>query len=194
MGATGAGKTTITNLTNPLLRHRRRQVRPTTASTSARKITSRTCVARSAFVLRFVKLFTGTVAQEHRYGRLDATDEKMHCRREARPMRAICASSVVCRERHVLTGNGSSLTGPGPAHRSRVPAVADPPAMILDLRQHSPRLLRAPGPCSRAWIASWRGRTINRDRPPPVGAVRNSRRDHGPRPRSHHQRGSHTTT
>ena len=59
----------------PLLRHCRTARSATTASTSTRSRRT-TCAARLGIVLQDTHLFTGTVMENIRYGRLDATDEE----------------------------------------------------------------------------------------------------------------------
>jgi len=108
VGATGAGKTTITNLIKSDLRR------------------------SLGVVLQDVKLFTGTVMDNIRYGRLDATDEQ--CIEAAKLANA---DSFIRRLPDgydtMLTGNGSNLSQ-GQAQLLSIAraAVADPPAMILD--------------------------------------------------------------
>ena len=83
-------------------------------------------------VLQDVKLFTGTVMENIRYGRLDATDEE--CIEAAKLANA---DSFIRRLPDgydtMLTGNGSNLSQ-GQAQLLSIAraAVADPPAMILD--------------------------------------------------------------
>ena len=108
VGATGAGKTTITNIRKPDLRR------------------------SLGVVLQDVNLFTGTVMENIRYGRLDATDEE--CMAAARLANA---DDFIQRlpegYNTMLTGNGASLSqGQRQLISIARAAVADPPVMILD--------------------------------------------------------------
>lgn len=77
VGSTGAGKTTITNLIQSFLRYSGPARFVMTVSISIRSA-SRICAARWASCLQDTHLFTGTVMDNIRYGRLDATDEGVY--------------------------------------------------------------------------------------------------------------------
>ena len=74
MGATGAGKTTITNLINRFYDIADGKIRYD--GININKIRKSDLRRSLGVVLQDVKLFTGTVMDNIRYGRLDATDEE----------------------------------------------------------------------------------------------------------------------
>ena len=130
VGATGAGKPTITNLINRFYDIPDGKIRYDGINiTKIRKPDLRRSLG---VVLQDVNLFTGTVMDNIRYGRLDATDEE--CIAAAKLANA---DDFITRLPDgydtVLTGNGASLSQ---GHRQLISiaraAVADPPAMILD--------------------------------------------------------------
>lgn len=130
VGATGAGKTTITNLINRFYDIADGKIRYDGINiTKIRKPDLRRSLG---IVLQDVNLFTGTVMDNIRYGRLDATDEE--CIAAARLANA---DDFIQRlpqgYQTVLTGNGASLSqGQRQLISIARAAVADPPAMILD--------------------------------------------------------------
>ena len=130
MGATGAGKTTITNLINRFYDIADGKIRYD--GININKIRKSDLRRSLGVVLQDVKLFTGTVMDNIRYGRLDATDEQ--CIEAAKLANA---DSFIRRLPEgydtMLTGNGSNLSQ-GQAQLLSIAraAVADPPAMILD--------------------------------------------------------------
>ena len=130
MGATGAGKTTITNLINRFYDIDDGKIRYD--GINVNKIRKSDLRRSLGVVLQEVKLFTGTVMDNIRYGRLDATDEE--CIAAAKLANA---DSFIRRLPEgydtMLTGNGSNLSQ-GQAQLLSIAraAVADPPAMILD--------------------------------------------------------------
>lgn len=130
MGATGAGKTTITNLINRFYDIDDGKIRYD--GINVNKIRKSDLRRSLGVVLQEVKLFTGTVMENIRYGRLDATDEE--CIAAAKLANA---DSFIRRLPEgydtMLTGNGSNLSQ-GQAQLLSIAraAVADPPAMILD--------------------------------------------------------------
>ena len=127
---TGAGKTTITNLINRF--YDIADARSATTALNINKIRKSDLRRSLGVVLQDVKLFTGTVMENIRYGRLDATDEE--CIEAAKLANA---DSFIRRLPEgydtMLTGNGSNLSQ-GQAQLLSIAraAVADPPAMILD--------------------------------------------------------------
>ena len=130
VGATGAGKTTITNLINRFYDIADGKIRYD--GININKIHKPDLRRSLGVVLQDVKLFTGTVMENIRYGRLDATDEE--CIAAAKLANA---DSFIRRLPEgydtILTGNGSNLSQ-GQAQLLSIAraAVADPPAMILD--------------------------------------------------------------
>ena len=130
VGATGAGKTTITNLINRFYDIDDGKIRYDGINIT--KIHKSDLRRSLGVVLQDVRLFTGTVMDNIRYGRLDATDEE--CVAAAKLANA---DSFIRRLPEgydtMLTGNGSNLSQ-GQAQLLSIAraAVADPPAMILD--------------------------------------------------------------
>ena len=130
VGATGAGKTTITNLINRFYDIPDGKIRYDGINiTKIRKPDLRRSLG---VVLQDVNLFTGTVMETIRYGRLDATDEE--CMAAARLANA---DDFIQRlpegYNTMLTGNGASLSqGQRQLISIARAAVADPPVMILD--------------------------------------------------------------
>lgn len=130
VGATGAGKTTITNLINRFYDIPDGKIRYDGINiTKIRKPDLRRSLG---VVLQDVNLFTGTVMDNIRYGKLDATDEE--CIAAAKLANA---DSFITRlpdgYQTMLTGNGASLSqGQRQLISIARAAVADPPAMILD--------------------------------------------------------------
>ena len=130
MGATGAGKTTITNLINRFYDIDNGKIRYD--GININKIHKSDLRRSLGVVLQDVKLFTGTVMDNIRYGRLDATDEE--CIAAAKLANA---DSFIRRLPQgydtMLTGNAANLSQ-GQAQLISIAraAVADPPAMILD--------------------------------------------------------------
>jgi len=130
VGATGAGKTTITNLINRFYDISRGKIRYDGINIS--KIKKPALRSSLGVVLQDVNLFTGSVMDNIRYGRLDATDEE--CIAAAKLSNA---DDFITRlpdgYETILTGNGSSLSqGQRQLISIARAAVADPPAMILD--------------------------------------------------------------
>jgi len=130
VGATGAGKTTITNLINRFYDIDDGKIRYD--GININKITKADLRRSLGVVLQDVRLFTGTVMDNIRYGRLDATDEE--CIEAARLANA---DGFIRRLPHgyqtVISGDSSSLSQ-GQAQLLSIAraAVADPPVMILD--------------------------------------------------------------
>lgn len=130
VGATGAGKTTITNLINRFYDIQDGKIRYD--GINVEKICKPDLRRSLGIVLQDVNLFTGTVMDNIRYGRLDATDEE--CLAAAKLANA---DSFITRlpdgYQTMLTGNGSNLSqGQRQLLSIARAAVADPPVMILD--------------------------------------------------------------
>ena len=130
VGATGAGKTTITNLLNRFYDIEDGKIRYD--GININKIKKPDLRRSLGVVLQDVNLFTGTVMDNIRYGRLDATDEE--CVAAAR---LAGADDFVRRLPDgydtMLTDNGAALSqGQRQLLSIARAAVADPPVMVLD--------------------------------------------------------------
>ena len=130
VGATGAGKTTITNLINRFYDIQDGKVRYD--GININKINKKDLRRSLGMVLQDTNLFTGSVMDNIRYGRLDATDEE--CIAAAKLANA---DDFITRlpegYNTVITGNGANLSqGQRQLLSIARAAVADPPVMILD--------------------------------------------------------------
>ena len=130
VGATGAGKTTITNLINRFYDIADGKIRYD--GININKIKKADLRRSLGVVLQETNLFTGTVMDNIRYGKLDATDEE--CINAAKLANA---HDFITRLPNgydtELTGNGASLSqGQRQLIAIARAAVADPPVMILD--------------------------------------------------------------
>lgn len=130
VGATGAGKTTITNLINRFYDIADGKIRYD--GININKIKKADLRRSLGIVLQDVNLFTGTVMENIRYGRLDATDEE--CIAAARLANADGFIRMLPDGYNtVLSGDGSGLSqGQRQLISIARAAVADPPVMILD--------------------------------------------------------------
>jgi ATP-binding cassette subfamily B protein len=130
VGATGAGKTTITNLINRFYDIADGKIRYD--GININKIKKDDLRASLGIVLQDVNLFTGTVMENIRYGKLDATDEE--CIEAAKRANAHSFISMLPDGYNtILSGNGSGLSqGQRQLISIARAAVADPPVMILD--------------------------------------------------------------
>jgi ATP-binding cassette subfamily B multidrug efflux pump len=130
VGSTGAGKTTITNLINRFYEVSHGQI--TYDGIDIKKIKKDDLRRSLAMVLQDTHLFTGTVRENIRYGKLDATDEEI-----------VAAAKLANADyfiRHLPQGYDTMLTSDG-TNLSQGQcqllaiaraAVADPPVLILD--------------------------------------------------------------
>ena len=130
VGATGAGKTTITNLINRFYDIADGKIRYD--GININKIKKQDLRRSLGMVLQDTHLFTGTVMDNIRYGKLDATDEE--CIRAAKLANA---DGFIRRlpegYQTQLTGDGANLSqGQRQLLAIARAAVADPPALILD--------------------------------------------------------------
>ena len=130
VGATGAGKTTITNLINRFYDIADGKIRYD--GININKICKPDLRRSLGVVLQDTNLFTGTVMDNIRYGKLDATDEE--CIQAAKLANA---HDFITRLPEgydtMLTGNGARLSqGQRQLIAIARAAVADPPVMILD--------------------------------------------------------------
>ena len=130
VGATGAGKTTITNLINRFYDIADGKIRYD--GININKIKKADLRRSLGIVLQDTNLFTGTVMDNIRYGKLDATDEE--CIRAAKLANAHDFITRLPNGYETeLTGNGASLSqGQRQLIAIARAAVADPPVMILD--------------------------------------------------------------
>lgn len=130
VGATGAGKTTITNLINRFYDIADGKIRYDGININKIK---KTDLRRSlGIVLQDTNLFTGTVMDNIRYGRLDASDEE--CINAAKQTGADeFISKLPDGYQTMIRGGGASLSqGQRQLLSIARAAVADPPVMILD--------------------------------------------------------------
>ena len=130
VGSTGAGKTTITNLINRFYDIDDGKIRYD--GININKIKKADLRRSLGIVLQDTCLFTGTVLDNIRYGKLDATDEE--CIKAAKLANA---DDFICRlpngYQTMLTGAGEDLSqGQRQLLAIARAAVANPPAMILD--------------------------------------------------------------
>ena len=130
VGATGAGKTTITNLINRFYDIADGKIRYD--GININKIKKSDLRRSLGIVLQDTNLFTGTVMDNIRYGKLDATDEE--CIQAAKIANAHDFITRLPKGYDTeLTGNGASLSqGQRQLIAIARAAVADPPVMILD--------------------------------------------------------------
>lgn len=130
VGATGAGKTTIMNLLNRFYDIDDGKIRYD--GININKIKKADLRRSLGIVLQDTRLFTGTVAENIRYGELDATDEEV-----VAAAKLAGADSFISRlpdgYETVLTGDGADLSqGQRQLLAIARAAVANPPVMILD--------------------------------------------------------------
>ncbi|MGM9521362.1 MAG: ABC transporter ATP-binding protein [Oscillospiraceae bacterium] len=130
VGATGAGKTTITNLINRFYDIEDGKI--TYDGININRICKSDLRRSLGIVLQDVNLFTGTVMDNIRYGKLDATDEE--CIEAAKRANAHDFISRLPQGYYTqLSGDGSGLSqGQCQLLSIARAAVADPPVMILD--------------------------------------------------------------
>lgn len=130
VGSTGAGKTTITNLINRFYDIQSGKIRYDGINIT--KIKKDDLRRSLGIVLQDTHLFTGTIMDNIRYGKLDATDEEVYK-----------ASRLACADRFIkmlpqgydtmLSGDGEELSqGQRQLLSIARAAVADPPVLILD--------------------------------------------------------------
>lgn len=130
VGATGAGKTTITNLINRFYDIQDGKIRYDDINVN--KIKKADLRRSLGIVLQDTHLFTGTVMENIRYGKLDATDEEV-----IKAAKLVNADGFIQRlpegYQTMLHGDGANLSqGQRQLLAIARAAVADPPALILD--------------------------------------------------------------
>ena len=130
VGATGAGKTTITNLINRFYDIADGKIRYD--GININKIRKSDLRRSLGIVLQDTNLFTGTVMENIRYGRLDASDED--CREAARLSGADDFISRLPQGYDTMLSNNGANLSQGQRQLIAIAraAVADPPVMILD--------------------------------------------------------------
>ena len=130
VGSTGAGKTTITNLINRFYDIQAGEI--TFDGINVKNIRKDALRSSLGIVLQDTHLFTGTVAENIRFGKLDATDEEVRA-----AARVANADSFIRRLPRgydtMVTSDGANLSA---GQRQLIAiaraAVADPPVLILD--------------------------------------------------------------
>ena len=130
VGSTGAGKTTITNLINRFYDIEEGKIRYD--GINIREIRKSDLRYSLGIVLQDVNLFTGTIMENIRYGKLDASDEEVYA-----AARLANADDFIRRlpegYQTVIAGDGSSLSqGQRQLLSIARAAIANPPVMILD--------------------------------------------------------------
>lgn len=130
VGSTGAGKTTITNLINRFYDINEGKIRYD--GINIQKIKKDDLRRSLAMVLQDTHLFTGTIEDNIRYGKLDATHEEVVTAAKLANADAFI-SKLPDGYNTVLTGDGSNLSqGQRQLISIARAAVADPPVLILD--------------------------------------------------------------
>ena len=130
VGATGAGKTTITNLINRFYDIEDGKIRYD--GINLNKIKKDDLRRSLGIVLQETNLFTGTVADNIRYGKLDATDEEIVAAAKLANAHYFIARLPKGYDTE-LSGNGANLSqGQRQLISIARAAIADPPVMILD--------------------------------------------------------------
>ena len=130
VGSTGAGKTTITNLINRFYDIQSGTI--TLDGIDIRRIRRAELRENIAMVLQDTHLFTGTVMENIRYGRLDASDEEV-----IEAAKTASANSFIMRLPHgyetILEGDGSNLSqGQRQLLNIARAAISKAPVLILD--------------------------------------------------------------
>ena len=130
VGSTGAGKTTITNLINRFYDIQDGKIRYD--GININKIKKSDLRKSLGIVLQDTHLFTGTVMENIRYGKLDATDEEVYA-----AAKLANADSFITKlsdgYNTMLTGDGANLSqGQRQLLAIARAAIADPPVIILD--------------------------------------------------------------
>ena len=157
VGSTGAGKTTITNLINRFYDVRSGEI--TYDGIDVRNIKKASLRSSLGIVLQDTHLFRGSIADNIRFGKLNATDEEVrHAARVAN------ADSFISRLPHgydtLVTADGANLSqGQRQLIAIARAAVSDPPVLILDEATSSVDT-RTEALIARGMDALMRGRTV----------------------------------
>ena len=176
VGSTGAGKTTITNLINRFYEVDDGEI--TYDGIDVKHIAKASLRGSLGIVLQDTHLFSGTIAQNIRFGKLDATDEEVRAAAVYPPF----ATGL----RHAGHGRRRQpVAGPAPTARHRARGRCRPAGAHLgrghELHRHAYRKAH------RARYGPHHARTHHvYDRAPPVHRPRR-RRHHGPRTRPHYR-------
>lgn len=130
VGSTGAGKTTITNLINRFYDVQHGEI--TYDGINVKNIAKSALRSSLGIVLQDTHLFTGTIADNIRFGKLDATDEEVRA-----AAKIVNADSFIRRlpdgYNTMVTSDGANLSqGQRQLLAIARAAVADPPVLILD--------------------------------------------------------------
>jgi ATP-binding cassette subfamily B multidrug efflux pump len=130
VGATGAGKTTITNLINRFYDIQEGKIRYD--GINVKKIQKSSLRRSLGIVLQDTHLFTGTIRENIRYGKLDASDQDVI--QAAKLANAeVFINNLPEKYDTVITGDGEGLSqGQRQLLAIARAAIADPPVMILD--------------------------------------------------------------
>ncbi|MBO6007028.1 MAG: ABC transporter ATP-binding protein, partial [Lachnospiraceae bacterium] len=130
VGSTGAGKTTITNLINRFYDIQDGKIRYD--GINVNKIVKADLRRSLGIVLQETNLFTGTIADNIRFGKLNATDEEVFAAAKLANADEFI-SKLPDGYDTMLTGNGASLSqGQRQLLAIARAAIADPPVLILD--------------------------------------------------------------
>ncbi|MGN1164718.1 MAG: ABC transporter ATP-binding protein, partial [Candidatus Ornithospirochaeta sp.] len=130
VGSTGAGKTTITNLLNRFYNIRKGTI--TIDGIDIRRMKLDDLRRSMAMVLQDTSLFTGTIRDNIRYGRMDATEEEVE---KAAKLANAHDFIMMMKDGYdtVITNNGENLSqGQRQLLSIARAAIADPPIMVLD--------------------------------------------------------------
>ncbi|WP_407855149.1 ABC transporter ATP-binding protein [Enterococcus hailinensis] len=130
VGATGAGKTTITNLINRFYDIQEGKIRYD--GVNVKKIKKSSLRSSLGIVLQDTHLFTGTIKENIRYGKLDASDEEVYQAAQLSNAETFI-NHLPEKYETVITGDGDGLSqGQRQLLAIARAAIADPPVMILD--------------------------------------------------------------
>ena len=130
VGATGAGKTTITNLINRFYDIQQGKIRYD--GINVKKIKKHSLRRSLGIVLQDTHLFTGTIRENIRYGNLNASDQDVVAAAQLANAEAFI-NNLPDKYDTVLTGDGEGLSqGQRQLLAIARAAIADPPVMIMD--------------------------------------------------------------
>ena len=130
VGSTGAGKTTITNLINRFYDIQDGKIRYD--GINVNKIAKSDLRRSLGIVLQDTHLFTGTIAENIRFGKLDATDEEVKAAAKLANAESFIKKLPEGYDT-MLTGDGANLSqGQRQLLAIARAAIADPPVLILD--------------------------------------------------------------